>query len=260
VSEPTNYRVIPASRPISRQLRLFAPVGMRKKAHQRTLEEFADMPGTMFHGTAENPLRQTYRKTGFHVGTRRAAEDRLGQTRGGDWTVEDDFHVHPVRIKPGVMITDPDERIRDRVKEWGPAQFRKHYKNEFEDPGSTSAILKSTRDVRTYTQHAEEALKRGGIPSGEAEYHLQQRQRTGEEPTLKPSWMPERLVHRPFTHQGEMIYGTEDPGHLARGGTPSHINPQAAAPEHEHEASQWLPRWAENQSRKGVTQSRQFGG
>lgn len=260
MTEPTNYRVVPPSRPISRQLRLFAPVGMRKKPHQRSLEEFANMPKTMFHGTMENPLRTSYRKGGFHVGTRRAAEDRVAQTRSGDWGYDDDYHVHPVRIKPEVERTMG--WTRDQIKDWEQGHHRSFYRNKFEDPGSTSAVLKSTRDVRTYTQHAEDAIKRGGIPSAEAEYHLQQRQRTGQEPTLRPSWLPERLTHSPFQSQGELFHGVDRPDTPYQ--TPLHVNPLAAAPEHEVEAQLWLPRWAEQQERmqeaKKARLSRQFSG
>lgn len=179
-----------------RQGRLFAPLGMTKKPHQQTPLEFANSPRTMWHGAGYEHQRfsdlreeadRRYERDqslndgmslGFHVGTLKAANERLDVSgKGGGF-------LHPLRIQDGGFWNSKEEAAAldegpdyegfgaDMGVDWDMAAKPQYYKNRFEDKGSISAVLESPYQmdgVRHQSDFVREAVARGGIPNGQAE-------------------------------------------------------------------------------------------
>lgn len=130
-------------------------------------------PDVMVHGRyvhqTAGPVTERHVTTGdFHAGTRKAAHDRLSGSVSGigvPWEghVAKFFYgrVDPAKMKntsDAAFDGDPGGRLKDQQEEWEPRHFNHYYRNDYEDPGSTSAILR-VRDHRgTPVREAKETV------------------------------------------------------------------------------------------------------
>jgi hypothetical protein len=156
-----------------------------------TLEKFEAEATTLWHGTREGfPEEALWRagdqvspparySAGIHIGTRKAAQDRLNDTihsfKGGNVLPSEARaaeQVIPVRLRPGVKIFRAENPMTEtelmsamlfKQKE-RDALIKKGYSgvayiNSIEDPGSVSYLLFHRRAVQTYDEVAQSAIK-----------------------------------------------------------------------------------------------------
>lgn len=164
--------------PLNGQQFLFNPTTdvPLKQPHQMKPLEFANHPDTVWHGSDTNNFEDLRRSRvgpsdgdlGFHVGTLRAATDRLRSRKSSTF----EGSVHPVRLAQE-MRNSPDNPIDDWGNDWDDRHAEGYYyRNDHEDPGSISAVVESphSSSVMHYADYVREAVSRGGIPSGEGEH------------------------------------------------------------------------------------------
>lgn len=154
--------------------------------HQQSQDEFARDPRTWFHGRYSEHLPGDGPDTDefgeedtwgddydeepdntFHVGTRKAAEDRLKKIGPGFRTepgystsFDQPGRVFPSRIAER-MTNSPEKARADRGQKWPNLSTGQFYQNDFEDPGSVSAVLPGRGSVRTHHEFIQEAIEKG---------------------------------------------------------------------------------------------------
>lgn len=161
-----------------------------KPYHEMSREEFERQPGTLFHG---NPVgnfgvNQPTAHYGFHVGTRRAAEDAVGARAGyGRYSSGeeipaplasrgDEFKAEAVRggrlnVEMTNQLSNPhgdyqaNGYMAGQIKR-GRARRGYFYENVSEDEGSVSAVLPTRQSFKTHEDYLVEAIaKNKAIPS-----------------------------------------------------------------------------------------------
>ena len=181
--------------------------GMENMRHaepyEQTHEQFLNRPDVFVHGRPvrkDKPLNAVPNPAfDFHAGTRKAALDRvhdMGALRGGDEQhvrffagqvdprkmenrpPEEGPHHHPGQVvekrqyggSEQVRVAEPAEnewRLKDQWLDWGEGDLNHYYRNEAEDPGSTSVILHgSQRNFRSWRGQVSQAIREGKtVPS-----------------------------------------------------------------------------------------------
>lgn len=205
--------------------------------HEQTPEQFLSRPDTFIHGRyMDKDMHSTAQPhlMGYtlHAGTRAAAMDRLeqlGAPYGGRkqharffaGTVDPrrmrnqppsgDVHDHgdqevTRRIYGGseeTKITKPNVnewRIKDQNEDWAEEHHDHYYRNEAEDPGSTSVIVSTPTpgmtNFKPWRKHVSEALKYGQpVPKHvEALYHATGGEKGGVY-HLESDFKPEVNIH-----------------------------------------------------------------
>jgi hypothetical protein len=152
--------------------------------HQQSQDEFARDPRTWFHGRyaehlpGDDPYEVgEYNDEGydddvnddntFHVGTRAAAEARLKklgpgfrQEPGYATSFDQPGRVFPTRIAER-MTNKPETARPDRGEGWPNLSTGQFYQNDFEDPGSVSAVLPGRESVQTHQETVQQAIQGG---------------------------------------------------------------------------------------------------
>jgi hypothetical protein len=192
-------------RPKERQGRLFNPLSVpRRQVHEQTFDEFARSPRTMWHGSSEPTLdvlrTRPFVDQGFHVGTLKAAHDRRQPVQ----TMSKGGFLHPVRINAQMKThsLEHDTHIGDMAELWEPRHHGYHYTNEYEDPGSTSAVLHSPHDVKGYVDHLRDADLQGKSLGGPQRATLDAYQRSRKE--VSDGKRPYSTVEYPHVKMNEV--------------------------------------------------------
>lgn len=150
-------------------------------------DQFRDMPGAYYHGTYhptmptnENGLTDPFSSAGVHMGSKRAAQERLlslgprdesvrrRHTRvGHEYTpMPEDApgDVHARRVVGGFRNT-PARPSADRGGAWlGEPELEKsqYYRNRFEAKGDVSIRAARDEDITSHSQAIEKAIAAGG--------------------------------------------------------------------------------------------------
>lgn len=164
--------------------------GMNKvpmaEPHQQSQDEFTRDPRTWFHGRYNEYLPgddpevpdwdiDDEASPTFHLGTRKAAEDRLRKIGPGynqlDPTQDQPGRIFPMRISTR-MSNRPETARQDRGEHWPVLSRGQFYQNEFEDAGSVSAVLPDRSGAQTHQELVQQAIQTGKYvrPRVEAEF------------------------------------------------------------------------------------------
>ena len=143
---------------------------------EQTFRQFSRDPRTWWHGRLSEHLppdpwddeenSADYESPSFHVGTLKAAQDRVRHlTTGGvkpaptpEGEKRPAPRAFPVRL-PNAMMNDVEDPLHE-PGEWSSDHHFHFYENGMEDKGSTSAVLPGPGAVMTHRQFVEHALTR----------------------------------------------------------------------------------------------------
>lgn len=142
--------------------------GRERFPWEQTQAEFTNHPLTWFHARirADEIPEPDDEASGVHVGTLKAAQDRIGHLTGAGitrhhgqpHTADDVARVFPVRIMTSMRNT-PARALSDEGEDWNEEHHDHYYRNSWEDPGSISAVVSGPQFLKTHRQFVEDALR-----------------------------------------------------------------------------------------------------
>lgn len=138
--------------------------------HQMSPKQFAEHPHAVFHSThLKDPKSREGGHTNIHVGTLAAAMERHGVTgayaENEPWMTKDaTIHVYHVEPTAEEKYYEEDDEEANSYPRWNPKSGENtvhYYKNDVEDVGSTSALVRDPSRLKSQSDFVEDAIRNG---------------------------------------------------------------------------------------------------